>query len=40
MNPTPAEGMRMVISLLLEAGLEAEKISEVVKENPKTLLGI
>ena len=40
MNPTPAEGIRMVISLLLEEGMKAHKISQLVKENPKKLLGI
>ena len=40
MNPTPAEGIRMAISLLLEEGMKAHKISQLVKENPKNLLGI
>ena len=40
MNPTPAEGIRMAISFLLEEGMKAHKISQLVKENPKNLLGI
>lgn len=40
MNPPPAEGMRMAIAALLDAGLEAQEVSALVKNNPLSLLGI
>jgi hypothetical protein len=39
MNPPPAEGMRMAIAELLNAGLEADEVSTLVKGNPASLLG-
>jgi hypothetical protein len=38
MNPPPAEGMRMAISALLEAGMKPEEVSSLVKANPKQLV--
>ena len=38
MNPPPAEGMRMAIAALLEAGMESEEVSTLVKVNPSRLL--
>lgn len=38
MNPTPSEGMRMVISLLLSNGMNSEEITKLVKTNPKFLI--
>ena len=40
MNPPPAEGMRMAISALLDAGMTPEDVSKLVKENPIELLGV
>ncbi len=40
MNPPAAEGMRMAIAALLEAGLGPEDISTLVKSNPARLLGL
>ena len=39
MNPPPAEGMRMAIAALLEAGMGPEEVSTLVKLNPARLLG-
>ena len=39
MNPPPAEGMRMAIAELLNAGLEPDEVSTLVKGNPASLLG-
>ena len=39
MNPPPAEGMRMAIAALLQAGLEPEQVSKLVKTNPLKLVG-
>lgn len=39
MDPPPAEGMRMAIAALLEAGLEPEEVSTLVKANPLRLVG-
>lgn len=39
-NPPPAEGMRMAIAALLDAGLGASDVSTLVKENPLRLLGM
>jgi hypothetical protein len=40
MNPPPAEGMRMAIAALLQAGLKAEEVSILVKANPLRLTDI
>ena len=40
MNPPPAEGMRMAIGSLLEAGMEPDEVSTLVKANPAYLLGL
>ncbi len=40
MNPPPAEGMRMAIAALLQAGLSADRVSALVKGNPIALLGL
>ena len=40
MNPPPAEGMRMAIAELLNAGLSPEVVSALVKGNPAALLGV
>ena len=37
-NPLPAEGLRMAIATLLHFGLNANQVSKLVKENPKSLL--
>ena len=37
-NPPPAEGMRMAIASLLQAGLTSEEITKVVKDNPLRLV--
>ena len=39
MNPPPAEGMRMAIAALLDAGMSADEVSTLVKRNPAQLLG-
>ena len=38
-NPPPAEGMRMAIAALLQAGLVPEQVSTLVKTNPLRLIG-
>lgn len=38
-NPPPAEGMRMAIATLLDAGMTADEVSRLVKANPMELLG-
>ena len=40
MNPPPAEGMRMAIAALLDAGMSADEVSTLVKRNPAQLLGV
>ncbi len=40
MNPPPAEGMRMAIAALLDAGMSAAEVSTLVKRNPAQLLGV
>lgn len=40
MNPPPAEGMRMAIAALLDAGMRADEVSTLVKRNPAQLLGV
>ena len=37
-NPPPAEGMRMAIASLLQAGLTSEEVAKVVKDNPLRLV--
>ncbi len=39
-NPPPAEGMRMAIAALLDAGMTSEEVTLLVKSNPVQLLGI
>ena len=39
-NPTPAEGMRMFIALLLKNGISERAIEYMAKENPAKLLGL
>ena len=38
MNPPPAEGMRMAIAELLNAGMAPEDVTTVVKTNPRSLV--
>ncbi len=40
MNPPPAEGMRMAIAELLNAGLAEDEMSSLVKTNPLELAGL
>ena len=40
MNPPPAEGMRMAIAELLNAGLAAHEVTSLVKTNPLELAGL
>lgn len=40
MNPPPAEGMRMAIASLLDAGMKPDEVSVLVKANPAQLLGL
>ena len=39
-HPMPAEGLRMGIATLLQAGLEVVEVGLLVKDNPSRLLGI
>ncbi|PKB68784.1 MAG: hypothetical protein BZY81_00795 [SAR202 cluster bacterium Io17-Chloro-G4] len=39
-HPMPAEGMRMGVATLLQAGMEEVEIGLLVKDNPSRLLGI
>ena len=39
-NPTPAEGMRMFMALLLKNGISEQEIEYMAKENPAKLLGL
>ena len=39
-NPPPAEGMRMAIATLMEAGLSSDEVSMLVKGNPLQLMGM
>ncbi len=39
-NPTPAEGMRMMIAYMLKCGLTEKEMEIMVKENPAKLLGL
>lgn len=38
MHPPPAEGMRMAIAALLQAGLSPDEVSSLVKDNPLRLV--
>ena len=40
MNPPPAEGMRIAIAELLNAGMDTNDVATVVKTNPKELVGL
>ena len=40
MNPPPAEGLRMAIAALLDAGMKPDEVSTLVKANPLELLGL
>ena len=40
MNPPPAEGMRMAIAALLQAGMSPDQVSTLVKANPSQMLGL
>ena len=40
MNPPPAEGMRMAIAALLDAGMSPDEVSTLVKGNTGKLLGV
>lgn len=39
-NPTPAEGMRMMIATMLKCGLSEKEIELMIKVNPAKLLGL
>ena len=39
-NPPPAEGMRMAIAALLDAGMNSDDVTLLVKSNPAQLLGV
>ena len=39
-NPPPAEGMRMAIAALLDAGMTPDEVTTLVKVNPAHLLGV
>ena len=39
-NPPPAEGMRMAIAALLDAGLTPAEVEALVKTNPRQLVGL
>ena len=39
-NPPPAEGMRMAIAALLDAGMTPDEVATLVKSNPAQLLGV
>ena len=39
-NPPPAEGMRMAIAALLEAGMSEADIAKVVRTNPLECVGL
>jgi hypothetical protein len=38
MNPPPAEGMRMAIATLLDAGMLPDEVTTLVKDNPRKIL--
>lgn len=39
-NPPPVEGMRIFVRLMLEQGIPAKSIEQMIKTNPATLLGL
>jgi predicted metal-dependent TIM-barrel fold hydrolase len=39
-NPSPAEGLRIYIMMLLERGLTVDEIFKMVNDNPKSILGL
>ncbi len=39
-NPPPAEGMRMAIAALLDAGMSGDEVATLVKRNPARLVGV
>ena len=39
-NPTPAEGMRMMIAYMLRCGITEKEMELMVKVNPAKLLGL
>lgn len=39
-NPVPAEGMRMAVAALLDAGLTPDQVSMLVKGNPRELVSL
>ena len=39
-NPPPAEGMRMAIAALLDAGMTSDEVTALVKLNPAQLIGV
>jgi predicted metal-dependent TIM-barrel fold hydrolase len=39
-NPSPAEGLRIYIMMLLERGITPDEIEIMVKDNPERLLGL
>ena len=39
-HPMPAEGLRMGIATLLQAGMEEVEVGMLVKDNPSRLLGL
>lgn len=39
-NPPPAEGMRMAIAAMLDAGMTSDEVTLLVKSNPAQLLGM
>jgi hypothetical protein len=39
-NPSPAEGLRIYMMMLLERGISVDEISTMVKDNPKQILGL
>jgi hypothetical protein len=39
-NPPAAEGMRMAIATLLDAGMQPDEVSKLVKTNPRQIVGV
>ena len=39
-HPMPAEGLRMGVATLLQAGMEEVEVGMLVKDNPSRLLGL
>jgi hypothetical protein len=40
MHPMPAEGLRLGIAILLQAGLDEVEVGMAVKDTPSRLLGL